>query len=210
MTRVWDLPFRLWHWALALSVLFSLYTGLAGDISLMEWHQRSGFVVLALLLFRVGWWIWGGRYVRLSEYRTTPRRFIQHFAGTGKADPHTSPGIVMAIFVILALTVQAGTGLFATDDIFNEGPLVRHVGGEVSATMTWIHHRVFWVIIALVATHITANAVYAMMRDPTPLAIFTGRKPLDLPPTEQHLLRALFTAAGAALVVYGALAWSGY
>ncbi|MDE0224706.1 MAG: cytochrome b/b6 domain-containing protein [Gammaproteobacteria bacterium] len=210
MTRVWDLPFRLWHWALAFSVLFSLYSGLAGDISLMEWHQRSGFVVLALLLFRVGWWIWGGRYVRLSQYRTTPRRFIQHFAGTGKADPHTSPGIVMAILVIVALAVQAGTGLFATDDIFNEGPLVRHVGGEVSATMTWIHHRVFWVIIALVATHITANAVYAMMRDPTPLAIFTGRKPLDLPPTEQHLLRALFTAAGAALVVYGALAWSGY
>ncbi|MDE0054013.1 MAG: cytochrome b/b6 domain-containing protein [Gammaproteobacteria bacterium] len=210
MTRVWDLPFRLWHWALALSVLFSLYTGLAGDISLMEWHQRSGFVVLALLLFRVGWWIWGGRYVRLSQYWTTPSRFIQHFAGTGKADPHTSPGIVMAILVIVALAVQAGTGLFATDDIFNEGPLVRHVGGEVSATMTWIHHRVFWVIIALVATHITANAVYAMMRDPTPLAIFTGRKPLDLPPTEQHLLRALFTAAGAALVVYGALAWSGY
>ena len=210
MTRVWDLPFRLWQWALALSVLFSLYTGLSGDISLMEWHQRSGFVVLGLLLFRVGWWIWGGRYVRLSQYWTTPRRFIQHFAGTGKADPHTSPGIVMAILVIVALAVQAGTGLFATDDIFNEGPLVRHVGGDVSATMTWIHHRVFWVIIALVATHITANAVYAMMRNPTPLAIFTGRKPLDLPPTDQHLLRALFTAAGAALLVYGALAWSGY
>ncbi|MCY3817835.1 MAG: cytochrome b/b6 domain-containing protein [Gammaproteobacteria bacterium] len=210
MTRVWDLPFRLWHWALASSVLFSLYTGLAGDISLMEWHQRSGFVVLALLLFRVGWWAWGGRYVRLSQYRTTPRHFIQHFAGTGKADPHTSPGIVMAILVIVALTVQAGTGLFATDDIFNEGPLVRHVGSDLSSTMTWIHHRVFWVIIALVTTHITANAVYAMMRDPTPLAIFTGRKPLDFPPTEQHLLRALFTAAGAALVVYGALAWSGY
>ena len=101
------------------------------------------------------------------------------------------------------------TGLFATDDIFNEGPLTRHVGDEVSSTMTWIHHRVFWVIIALVATHLTANAVYAMMRDPTPLAIFTGRKALDLPPTEQHLLRGMFTAAAAAGLVYGALFWIG-
>ena len=209
MTRVWDLPFRLWHWALALSVLFSLYTGLSGDISLMEWHQRSGFVVLALLLFRVGWWLWGGRYVRLPHYRTTPRKFMRHFAGSGEADPHTSPGIVLAIVLILVLAVQVVTGLFATDDIFNEGPLRRHVDDGTSAAMTWAHHRVFWVVIALVSTHILANAVYAMMRDPTPLAIFTGRKAVDLPPTDQYLARGLFTAAAATTLVYGALLWIG-
>ena len=206
MTRVWDLPFRLWHWALALCVLFSLYTGLAGDISLMEWHQRSGYAVLALLLFRVGWWFWGGRYVRLSHYWTTPRRFIRHFTGSGEADPHTSPGIVLAVVLIGALAVQAVTGLFATDDIFNEGPLTRYVGDEVSGIMTAIHHRVFWIVIALVATHIAANVIYAAMRDPTPLAIITGRKEVDLPPTEPHLLRGLLTAAAAAMLVYGALA----
>ena len=209
MTRVWDLPFRLWHWALAVSVLFSLYTGLSGDFSLMEWHQRSGYAVLALLLFRAGWWLWGGRYVRLSHYRTTPRKFVRHFAGSGEADPHTSPGIVLAIVLILALAAQAVTGLFATDDIFNEGPLRRHVGDETAAAMTWVHHRVFWFVIALVSTHIVANAVYAMMRDPTPLAIFTGRKAVDLPPTDQYLLRGLFTAAAAAILVYGALLWRG-
>ncbi len=209
MTRVWDLPFRLWHWALASCVLFSLYTGLAGDISLMDWHQRSGFAILALLLFRAGWWLWGGRYVRLSHYRTTPRRFVEHFTGAGKADPHTSPGIALALVLIGALAVQAVTGLFSTDDIFNEGPLTRHVGDDAAAAMTWIHHRVFWVIIALVSTHIAANAIYAMMRNPTPLAIFTGRKEVDHPPTEQYLLRGLFTAAAAAALVYGALIWIG-
>lgn len=209
MTRVWDLPFRLWHWALALSVLFSLYTGLSGDFSLMEWHQRSGFVVLALLVFRVGWWLWGGRYVRLSHYHTTPRKFIRHFAGSGEANPHTSPGIVLAIVLILALAVQAVTGLFATDDIFNEGPLRRHVSDGTSAAMTWVHHRVFWVVIALVSTHLVANAAYAMMRDPTPLAIFTGRKAVDLPPTDPYLLRGMITALAAAILVYGALLWIG-
>ena len=209
MTRVWDLPIRLWHWALAVTVLFSLYTGLVGDIGLMDWHQRSGFAVLALLLFRVGWGFWGGRYVRLARYRTTPRRFVQHFAGSGQADPHTSPGIALAILLIGALAVQASTGLFATDDIFNEGPFRRHVGDDVSAAMTWIHHRVFWVIIALVATHITANAIYAVMHNPTPLAMFTGRKAVDVPPTEQYLLRGLFTAAAAAVIVYGVLLWVG-
>ena len=91
-------------------MLFSLYTGLAGDIALMDWHQRSGYAVLALLLFRVGWGFWGGRYVRLARYRTTPRRFIQHFAGSGQADPHTSPGIVLAILLIGALTAAGVDG----------------------------------------------------------------------------------------------------
>ena len=65
--------------------------------------------------------------------------------------------------------------------------------------MTWIHHRASWVIIALAGTHITANAVYAMMRDPTPLAIFSGRKEVGLPPTEQFVARGIFTAAAAGL-----------
>ena len=207
MTRVWDLPIRLWHWALAVTVLFSLYTGLSGDIGLMEWHQRSGYAVLALLLFRLGWAFWGGRYVRLARYWTTPRRFFRHFAGSGDADPHTSPGIALAVLLLAALAVQAVTGLFATDDIFNEGPLRRYVGDDVSAAMTWAHHRTFWVIIALVGTHIIANAVYAAMRNPTPLAMFTGRKAVDIPSTEQHLLRGLLTVAAAALLVYGALSF---
>ncbi len=45
--RILDLPIRPWHWAFAACVVFSLYTGLTGDIALMDWHQRSGFVAIA-------------------------------------------------------------------------------------------------------------------------------------------------------------------
>ena len=223
--RVWDLPIRLWHWTFAACVAFSLYTGLAGDISLMDWHQRSGFAILALLLFRIGWGLWGGRYVRFAHYVTTPRRVLAFFAGglrrirqrTGAAgpdtaagsggggNPHTAPGIALVVLLFLAVAVQAVTGLFATDDIFNEGPFVRHVGDDVSRGMTWAHHRVFRGIVALIATHITAHAVYAAMRDPTPLSMITGNKAFDGPATEHHLARGLATIAAAAGLVYAAL-----
>ena len=220
MTRVWDLPIRLWHWTFAACVAFSLYTGLAGDISLMDWHQRSGFAILALLLFRLGWGFWGGRYVRFPHYVTTPRRVFAFFAeglrrrrrrgeparpAGGGNDPHTAPGIALVVLLLLAVGVQAVTGLFATDDVFNEGPLVRYVEDGVSKWMTWAHHRVFQGIVALVATHLAAHAVYAAMRDPTPLSMITGRKMFDGPATEQYLTRGLATIAAAAGLVYVAL-----
>ena len=219
MTRVWDLPIRLWHWAFAACVAFSLYTGLAGDISLMDWHQRSGFAILALLLFRLGWGLWGGRYVRFAHYVTTPYRVFAFFAEglrrfrqraepagpDGGNNPHTAPGVALVVLLFLAVGVQAVTGLFATDDIFNEGPLVRYVEDSVSKGMTWTHHRVFRGILVLIATHVTAHAVYAAMRDPTPLSMITGRKAFDGPATEQYLARGLATIAAAAGLVYVAL-----
>ena len=219
-TRVWDLPTRLWHWTFAACVAFSLYTGLAGDVSLMDWHQRSGFAILALLLFRLGWGCWGGRYVRFAHYVTTPRRVFAFFAeglrrrrqrggpvepAGGGNDPHTAPGVALVVLLFLAVGVQAVTGLFATDDIFNEGPFVRYVEDGVSKGMTWAHHRVFRGIVVLIATHLAAHAVYAAMRDPTPLSMITGRKTFDGPATEQHFARALATIAAAAGLVYAAL-----
>ena len=37
---IWDWPLRLWHWALAGFIVFSL-SGLVCDIGLLEWRQRS-------------------------------------------------------------------------------------------------------------------------------------------------------------------------
>ncbi len=213
-TRVWDLPLRLWHWAFAACVAFSLYTGLAGDFSLMEWHQRSGFTVIALLAFRLGWGAWGGRYAKFARYATTPRRLIGWLAeaarrrrppplGEGRPeDPHTAPGIALVVLLFFAVAAQALTGLFATDDIFIEGPLRRHVEDELAGTMNWIHHRAFWVVLALVGTHLAAHVTYAAFKDATPLAMITGRKAINAPATPQHLWRGAATLALTAVLFY--------
>ncbi|MEJ0045710.1 MAG: hypothetical protein WDN04_06000 [Rhodospirillales bacterium] len=50
--RVWDAPVRLFHWALVALLATSYVTAQLGEL---EWHMRSGYCVLALLLFRVVW-----------------------------------------------------------------------------------------------------------------------------------------------------------
>src|SRR5690606_24937223 len=100
---VWDWPLRIWHWLFAIGVSSSLATGLIGDVSLLEWHLLLGYGVLALLLFRLGWALWGGRYARLDTFRPTPRRIFAHFRGRGEAGPRTAPGAALVILLLLAV-----------------------------------------------------------------------------------------------------------
>lgn len=198
---------RLWHWAFAACIGFSLYSGLRGDIDLLRWHQRSGLVLLGLLVFRFGWGCWGGRYARFRYYRTTPAAFFRHFRGRGTAAPHTAPGVALALLMYLAVAVQVGTGLVATDDIFNEGPLTELVSVEFARAATWLHRRLHWVILGAVAVHLTAHLAYALvLRDATPLSMCSGRKPVhpgDAPllPTRHCWTRAALTGALSVAVV---------
>jgi cytochrome b len=205
MTTVWDWPLRIWHWAFALVVCASLVTGWLGEVSLMTWHLRLGYCVVGLLLFRLGWALWGGRYARLATFRTSPRRFVEHFRGRVTQAPRTAPGAALALLLVGLVALQAGTGLFTSDEIFTEGPLARLVADDTVGTMSAVHHRVFWGVATLIGVHLLAHVVYAVRRDPTPLAMFTGRKPVALEPARHLPVRALITAALAVAVVWWGL-----
>lgn len=201
---IWDWPLRLWHWAFAALLVFSLATGLIGDIGLMDWHQRSGLALLGLLAFRLGWAAWGGLHARWRWYWTTPAAFIDHFRGHPGNSAHTSPGIALALLLFAAAALQVTSGLFASDDIFVEGPLHGLASEGLADAASWLHHRLHWLIIAAIGVHLLAHAIYGFaLRDPTPLAMFTGRKPLAATPATPHFwLRAAGTVALAAGVVF--------
>ena len=50
--RVWDLPTRLFHWVLAVTVVAAVATAKIGGGAIV-WHTRLGLLVLALLAFRI-------------------------------------------------------------------------------------------------------------------------------------------------------------
>ena len=52
VTRVWDLPTRLFHWALVLLVTFSIVSAKIGG-NWIDWHMRSGIIILSLLVLMV-------------------------------------------------------------------------------------------------------------------------------------------------------------
>lgn len=61
--RVWDLPTRLFHWSLAVTIVGSVVSAKIGG-NAMVWHLRFGYAVLALLLFRLVWGLVGSHWSR--------------------------------------------------------------------------------------------------------------------------------------------------
>ena len=51
--RVWDLPTRLFHWLIVIFVVISFTTGMVGG-NWMSYHLQSGYIILTLLIFRLG------------------------------------------------------------------------------------------------------------------------------------------------------------
>jgi len=201
-TRVWDLPLRIWHWLFAMGVGTCLVTGLSGDIGWMQWHQRSGLMIIGLVVFRVGWGIWGGRYARFRHYRVSATAIRDHFLRRLDPQVHTPPGVALAVVLFSLVILQASAGLFATDDIFNEGPLRRYVTDAFAGTATWLHHRVHWIISGFIVTHLSAQLVYGLwFRDSLWLSMITGHKSVDALPIHDDFRRAALTAVVSILVV---------
>lgn len=167
--RVWDLPTRLFHWVLAGCVIGSVISAKIGG-NAMVWHFRLGYVVLALLAFRLLWGVVGGRWSRFTSFIYSPAAVLRYLRGQGRADEHLdvghSPTGALSVFALLAiLAVQVGTGLVADDEISNTGPLIRFVSGATSSLATsW--HKTYgqWLIISLVVLHVAAIAFYLVKK----------------------------------------------
>src|SRR3546814_7151584 len=63
--RIWDLPTRLFHWALAACVIGAYASVKLGGLY-MEWHVRFGLATLGLVAFRLVWGLIGPRYARFA------------------------------------------------------------------------------------------------------------------------------------------------
>jgi len=183
--RIWDLPTRLFHWSLFVSVSGLIITGNVGG-SLMTWHFRLGYCVMSLLLFRIVWGLIGGRWSRFASFIYAPRTVFAYLKGKGKPEHSAGhnpigAGSVFAMFGLLAL--QVGTGLISDDEISNQGPLTRFVSGARVSLATWWHKDVGkWVIAALIALHVAAILFYLYRKNENLIKpMLVGDKPLHVP-----------------------------
>jgi len=167
--RVWDLPTRTFHWALAVCVIASVVSAKIGG-NAMVWHFRFGYVVFTLLAFRILWGLVGGRWSRFASFVYAPATTLRYLRGQSRADEHHdvghSPLGAFSVFGLLALlAVQVGTGLFADDDISNTGPLIKFVSSANSERLTrWHNSFGQWLIITLVVLHVAAILFYLLKK----------------------------------------------
>ncbi|MBX3650563.1 MAG: cytochrome b/b6 domain-containing protein [Burkholderiales bacterium] len=207
---VWDVAVRVFHWTLVLLLGFSW---LSAEMDWMDWHFYSGYAVLTLILFRILWGFVGSTHARFGDFlygpsavvdylRTLPSRTAAKFAG------HNPLGGISVVLILLCVLVQAGTGLFANDDILYEGPLYKHVSKDLSDWLTTIHKYNFEVLLVLAGVHVAAVLYYLLWKSENLVKpMFTGRKQLQPGIAPAHAQVRSLGLAAVLLAVCAAAVW---
>lgn len=204
---VWELPLRLFHWAIVVLVAAAYLTW---RLNWMEWHVWIGLAALAAVLFRLLWGLWGGESSRFAHFAASPRAALEHLRYLARREPdyqvgHNPAGSWMVWLLLAALLVETLSGLIVNNDIADEGPLTEHMPAALSNAITAVHRIAWHVLAAAVAAHIAAILWYALAKGQnlmTPMV--SGRKQLPYAlavPREGGRVRALALLAISALCV---------
>lgn len=177
---IWDLPTRLFHWVLVGLIGFSWWTGEQEQTDL---HLYSGYAVLALLIFRLLWGLFGSSTARFSYFVRGPRA-VADYLGRMKTWPgvgHTPLGALSVLALLAVLLLQVGTGLIQTDDDgLVEGPLAPLVSYDVAEAAHNLHEVSFNLLLVLIGLHVAAILFYRLVLGKRLLgAMITGKADLD-------------------------------
>ena len=198
---VWDVPVRIFHWTIVALITTSW---VAADQGFMRVHLWSGSALLALLLFRLAWGIFGSTTARFSDFIHSPRAtflYLRALAGAEKLRyaGHNPAGGWMVVALIATLSAQVATGLFANDGLKFMGPLALQVTADTSDRLTTLHGWLFNILLLLIYLHVVAVFFYLFVKRENLIApMLTGKKLRHHVP-EGHELR--FTRAPLAWVL---------
>lgn len=189
--KVWDWSIRAFHWSLPI-LLFLLWFSAKQSQSFdaLDHHMILAQILLGLLIYRIIWGFIGTPAARFSRFLTGPASWWVYASALIKRQPihylgHNPLGGLMVIVLLGALGFQLLTGLYTSDDILFQGPLVSSADRDTVRWMSGWHRNFFDWILILVALHITAIILYKFMGEGLVKAMFTGKKKgIDSP--DQH------------------------
>ncbi len=183
--RVWDVPVRLFHWALVVLIATSYFSGRAGG-DWMKLHFWAGYAILALLLFRIAWGFVGSTTARFSNFVKGPGAWLAYVAtslrgGKTYEAGHNPIGGIMVVVLLLAVLAQATAGLFSADTDLGtvNGPLATSIADAWVDRLTAFHKSWVNVLLLLVGLHVLAAVAYLVVKRQNLIgAMITGRKPV--------------------------------
>jgi cytochrome b len=179
---IWDLPTRLFHWALVLAVAGAFLSQWFYEHIPFWIHRACGIAALVLVLFRILWGFAGTRHARFADFVSTPRSTWQYLKAVCRRQSapvagHTPTGGWMILILLGLIAVQAGLGLYANDETDSAGPLVGWVSHAVSNRMTGWHHRIGTALWVAIAIHVLAVAFYQLvLREDLVRSLWNGRR----------------------------------
>jgi len=214
--RVWDLPTRLFHWVLVALIALQYATGEYHLLD-MRWHYWLGYATLVLLAFRVLWGFAGSQTSRFADFLRGPGAIVHYLQGLYSTNlqrsiGHNALGGWSVLALLLCVAVQAVSGLFASDEINNDGPLVVHVSGKTVKWMTWLHQWNQNLLLAVIGLHVVAVLLYLLLKhENLIMPMLSGSKDMtDARPLHfVGSLRALALFTISAAMVAALIWWAG-
>lgn len=209
LMRVWDVPTRLFLWAVLLLIAFSY---VSVKFEWVQLHFLSGYAVLTLLLFRILWGVVGSETSRFSHFMRSPIAVLrQLLAFTGPRTPdtaigHSAAGGWMMLFLLSILLFDVATGLFAGEKAGPLGPLSYHLDTAGGLWAAAAHRVSFNIIVGLVALNAVIIGLYAVAKRQNlvwPLIIGRKRLPATMrQPRFASPILAVAILVGSAVCVW--------
>ena len=209
--KVWDLPVRLFHWSLALMLLFLWWSGSEGEM--METHFIVGYLVGLLVLFRVLWGFTGSRYARFSEFLHHPVTTLKSIPSLWRREEPLSPGHNplggwMVAMLLLTLLVQVLAGLGTTDEVLYDGPLVAVLEEETVMLLSGWHSQGFELLQLLIGLHIAAVLWHELFHgERIVAAMISGYKRVSIPMNDIVMPWKALAIILFSLALFGAVGW---
>lgn len=200
--RTWDVPTRVVHWLMVVLIPASWWTADSGNL---EWHRYSGYLLVALVLFRLYWGFAGSASARFTQFIKGPREISRYLRGRAVISTGHNPlGALSVVALLLLLLTQITLGLFAVDvDGIESGPLSHFVSFEVGRACAKWHDTVFDVLVWVIALHIAAVLFYVIFKKQNLIgAMLHGyRKYAQQPDSHPRFASALRAVVGLVLAV---------
>lgn len=168
--KVWDIGVRLFHWTLVASVASTYF--LAEQRVL---HRRLGYVVIALICFRLIWGLIGTYHARFVNFVPGPQRFFGYLRDMMRGREarylgHNPAGAAMIVALLVTLTAVGGSGYM--------------MGMDAWFGVEWVEDAHKWLVnllLVLVALHISGVVLSSRKhRENLVLAMVTGEKDATL------------------------------
>ncbi|WP_111980155.1 cytochrome b/b6 domain-containing protein [Algibacillus agarilyticus] len=173
-TKVWDSYTRIYHLSQLVLLALLWYSAEEGDF---ENHFLYGFILLGLVFSRIVWGVIGSQNSRFVEFIKMPWQLPSLYRKKQlfvKESGHAPMAGYMVLALLLSLIVQLTSGLFTTDDVLAEGPLMYSVSEELAYWFDEIHSLNFDILLILIGLHIFAAVVHLALKHKVIFSIFTG------------------------------------
>jgi cytochrome b len=206
--RVWDWPTRIIHWLFVLLIPLAWWTA---EEHHFDWHRRAGYLLLALLIFRLIWGFVGSSTARFSTFLSGPRAIFEYVRG-GEHGPkrigHNPLGAWSVVALLSLMLLQVALGLFSIDvDGLESGPLADKISFDSGRWAADLHELNFYLLFGFIALHISAILFYTVVRRERLIQPMITGFATGVAGTEQMRRAPLWRAILTILIAFALIWW---